>query len=197
MWDRVRVTVPPVGQPVALADLKMALRVDHDDEDVELARLIGAAVAQIDGPDGIGVAMMAQTWRLVLDGWPASGVIDLPGWPVGAVTEIAYDPADGSAAVLDPGAYRVVSGMDPVLVERVAGQAWPVLRSGSGSVRVTYTLGAALAADVPADLVQAVMHIAGHYYRHREAVVTGTIANVLPMSAASILARYRRGIAGG
>ena len=61
----------PAGEPVSLAEAKAFLRLDSDAEDGLLATLIAAARLHIESVSG--KALLRQTWRLVLDDWPAEG----------------------------------------------------------------------------------------------------------------------------
>lgn len=49
--------------------------------------------------------------------------------------------------------------------------------------------------SVTPSITAAVLLWAGHLYEHREVVVTGTIATVLPMSVEALIAPYRRWLA--
>jgi uncharacterized phiE125 gp8 family phage protein len=61
-----------------------------------------------------------------------------------------------------------------------------------GGVAVEYTAGYGdTAADVPAPLRQAMLLMIGHWYEHREAVITGSISTGLPLAARALLAPYR------
>lgn len=78
MLAPVRVT-PPAEPPVSLEEAKAHLRVDFGDDDLYVAGLIEAATAHLDGWSGIlGRALVTQTWRQDLCGFPRDGVIRLP-----------------------------------------------------------------------------------------------------------------------
>lgn len=193
-WASVRVTTPPAARAVTVADLRARLRIDGDDgdadEDALLADLIRTAEAQVDGPDGLGIALMAQTWTLTLDAFPAE--IVLPGWPVTAVAAVRYLDTDGVEQTLDPATYRLVGGADPVRLVLQPSKRWPSVLAGRGVVMVDYTLGQADVADLDPGLVTALCLMAGHWYENREAVVIGQAATELPLGARAILARFSR-----
>ncbi|WP_102960218.1 head-tail connector protein [Mangrovicella endophytica] len=44
----------------------------------------------------------------------------------------------------------------------------------------------------PADVEQAVLMVAAHYYENREATLVGVVAQELPLGALAILANHRR-----
>jgi len=202
MWGRVKVSVPPAALPLTAAGLRIRLRVmvtgdDTDDaaDEALLEDMCAAAVAEVDGPDGIGVAMMRQTWALSLDGF--APVIGLPGAPVAAVVSVRYlDPA-GVWQDLDAARYRVALGSDPARLVPI-GLGWPAVLHGPDVVEILYALGADDAALVDQGLVTAVAMLAGHYWENREAVVVGGGAAVeVPLGVQRALNRHRRGRVAG
>ena len=62
-------TGEPAAEPVTLAEVKNHLRIAHDSENDLLQGLIRAAREDLER--ATGMALIDQTWRLVLDGWPA------------------------------------------------------------------------------------------------------------------------------
>ena len=66
MLLRAELVIPPVDAVVSLTEAKAHLRVSHDDEDAEIAAMVDAATAYLDGLDGVlGRALGQQTWRAV------------------------------------------------------------------------------------------------------------------------------------
>lgn len=188
MWERVKVKTRPTQRPITLADLKKRIRVDFDDDDSLIAQYLDGAIARIDGPAGIGYAMMEQTWTLSLDVFP--NVIYLPGAPVTDVVSIKYYDGDDVEQTLDSANYRVDYAGDEVRIEPV--DSWPGIGTRMAAVSIDYTVGAADASDVPADLVDAVCLLVAHRYEMRQPVITGTIVAEVPMGFDSIVAQYHR-----
>ncbi|QBR35404.1 hypothetical protein ETW23_03870 [Leisingera sp. NJS201] len=191
MWASV--TIKSAGAlPLSAEELRDRLRIDTAAEDDLLAAFLAAGASEIDGPDGAGVAMMAQTWTRTLDGWAQE--IVLPGWPVTGVSEIRYlDPEGNQQTLAHAAAFRVVLGRDPARLVRKPGAPLPALLSGPGVVEVDYTLGRTDAAEVDAGLVAALALLAGHFYENREATAPGQVVEV-PLGARHILDRFRRGV---
>lgn len=190
-WRGVRILTPPEADPVSVADVKARLRIDASDEDALLAQLVRGSVARIDGPQGIGVAMMRQTWRKAMDDFPK--MIRLPGAPFVDVVELRYLDVAGVWQVLDPALYRVDGESEPARVEPVSGGSWPATAAiDTGTVQVDYRVGAATAGEVPGDLIDALCLMVGHRYEHREAVMVEMSASPLPLGVADILADHRR-----
>lgn len=192
MWGRLTRTVAPTEQPVTIADAKRQCRVTSSSEDEFIGELIEAATAAIDGPNGIGLAMITQTWQLVLDGFPAE--IELPLYPVQSIVSISYTDADGNLnQLLDPALYELNKYATRAIISPAYNVTWPSVLAGRNRVGVTFRAGYGLAPAVPPDLKRAILLLVGHWYNHREAVVIGQAGQALPHAVESILARYRVG----
>jgi uncharacterized phiE125 gp8 family phage protein len=186
-WRRLSVVTAATTFPITTNDAKVHLRVTGNDEDRYIYSLIQAACGMIDGPDGIGYAVTAQTWKLTCDTFPDYFEIPLGGSNI-AVTEVGYLDAAGTPQVVAGANYRVIADVDPVRVEPAVGFSWPGTRQASGGVYVKFTAGG----NPPLVIRQAILLIVGHLYANREAVGPGNLAPV-PMAVESILNQYRRG----
>ena len=111
-------TVDPVAEPVTLAEAKAFLRLTGTSEDELVAGLIRAAREDVERSTGL--ALIAQTWRLVLDALPSDDAVCLMRGPVQAVLSVtAYGPARRGLAYRDdelPRRYGVAAGAAPVPV---------------------------------------------------------------------------------
>lgn len=189
MWHGVSVLTRPTADMVSLDALKRWLTVEHDEDDDLLSRMLRGAIARIDGPQGIGVAMMRQTWRKSLDGF--AYCILLPGAPVKGIDKITYlDPA-GVEKTLPAEAYRLDVDSEPARLTCATGKSWPATASVTGAVKVDYILGADEPDDVPGDLIDAVSLIVAHRYQHREAV-SDQRHETLPLGVDWILSEHAR-----
>lgn len=187
MWTGVSISARPSAELISLAKLKRRLVVEHSDDDELLADFLREAIARIDGPDGIGVAMMRQTWRKSMDRFPSC--IVLPGAPVVGVKSIKYIDVEGVEQTLDASLYRVDVDSEPARVTPVQGACWPAILCTFGAVKVEYDLGAETADKVPADLIAAACLLTAHRYAHR-GVVGETSA--LPFGVQWILDAHNR-----
>lgn len=191
LWNGISIAAKPTGELIALAKLKSRLRVDMDDDDGLLADFLKGAIARIDGPAGIGYALMEQTWRKSMDCFP--WCITLPGAPIKSVTSIKYLDSAGTEQTLPATDYRVDLDCEPVRIEPAYGLSWPSTRHVIGAVKVDYVLGEADAGNVLPDLVDAVCLIVAHRYENREAVVTDSAAHELPLGVQWIFNEHSRG----
>lgn len=180
----LRQITKPILRPITLEAAKRHLRVDHAHDDADITDLIDAAAAWCETTSH--VALMRQTFRLVLDRFPA-GCITLPRPPVHAITQIAYDTDDDADEIIDPSEYRLSADSEPAVVEPVLGQVWPTSSGQSGSVRITYTAGVDDEDDLPAQAKMAVKLLVGHWYANREAVAEGNVGREVELGVTSLL----------
>jgi uncharacterized phiE125 gp8 family phage protein len=172
----------PEEEPLALADIKAFLRLDTDDEDDLLSRLIIAARRHVEA--AAGKKLVTQTWRLVLDQWPQSGVVSLPLSPMVAVTAARLRAVDGSSVTLDATSWvldcagRLHTAHGP-----------PVLRP-FGGIEIDVEVGFGGPSAVPADLVQAMRFMVAYWFEHRSGCPDESLA--MPAASAALIAPERR-----
>ena len=183
---RVQRTKAPVADVVTVDEVKEQSRIDNNAEDALVNRLIKAAVESIEGDYGMGLALAEQEWELKLDRFPH--IIEVPIYPVKAIDAIEYMDQDGATETLDPSRYRVDLVSNPARITREYNEVWPLTRRVTNAVTIKFTAGFQ---SIPEDLRHAIILMVAHWYEHREPVVVGTTAAEVPMSAQSLLNRYR------
>ncbi|MGQ4272459.1 head-tail connector protein [Terrihabitans sp. B22-R8] len=171
----------PDEEPVSLDDIRGFLRLDHDDEDELLVRLIAAARRHVE--TATGKKLMTQIWRLVLDDWPASGLVNVPLSPLVAVRAARLRRADGTEVPLDAGGWV----LDCSARLHIAGG--PAVLRPFGGIEVDVEAGFGPAAAVPPDLAQAMRLLVAHWYEHRT-LEPGD--GSWPLAAAVLIASERR-----
>ena len=180
-------TEPPVAEPVTLAEAKAHLRIDHDSEDGLLEGCIRAAREWVEQETGL--ALITQSWRLALDGWPASGIARLKRHPVEAVAAVTRHDPPGEPVVIAADGYRLDRRSRPACLD---------LRASNGSdaangIEIDFTAGfGPSAADVPATLKRAVLLLAAHFYEFRATYGPGDQPVSFPAGLARLLAPWRR-----
>lgn len=105
MFRPVLVTAP-TALPVSLEDVKTALRVDGNDSDGDLTRLIQSAVDHYEGWSGVlGICLVSQTWRQ--DYGRFENKMGLRLRPVQSVEAIRYRNAAGQIATVASADYAL------------------------------------------------------------------------------------------
>jgi uncharacterized phiE125 gp8 family phage protein len=180
---------PPAVEPISLADAKAFLRIDHADDDAVIAALIASARSQVEA--GTRRALIAQTWRLLRDRWPADGRIAVLPAPFIALLAARVFDAEGAAQPIDPGAFAADTAAAPATLAFAPG-ALPAPGKRVGGIEIDVSVGyGAAAADVPAPLVQAIRLLVAHWYENRGLIAVGRVVAVVPAAIAALIAPYR------
>lgn len=178
---------PPASEPVSRANAKAFLKVEHDDEDTLIDTLIAAARLHVEA--ATRRVLVAQGWRLVLDGWPPRRLIELPLSPVVSIDSVTVYDAGGNPAILDASAWVADPLSTPARLlvrEAVAPSA------AFNGIEIDFTAGYGEAAeDVPAPLAQAVLQLVAHWYEVRGDAVFGGAPRAAPATVGALVAPYR------
>lgn len=182
-------TSGPASEPVTVAEAKAHLRLDGSAEDALIASLILTSRLHIEA--ALGVALITQSWTLLLDRWPRGGAVPLPLRPVQTITSARVLAADGSPTVLASADYLLEGqGMPPRLVN--PNKAWPEPGRAAAGIEIAFTAGFGTAAsDVPAPIRQALLLLIAHWYEHRDPFEVGSPVTVIPGAVSELLMPYR------
>lgn len=186
---RTVVTDAPAVEPVTLAEAKLHLRVDGDDENAYITSLIIAGREWAEG--FTRRAFINRSVRLSLDEFPSE--IKLPFGTTSSVNTLTYTDTDGASQTLTSGVtYTLDTHSEPARIVPYYNTDWPSTRDVPNAVQVTYVVGYGEAATaVPTSIKQAILLAVGHWYEHREMVAdAGTLAEV-PLAAQALLTQYR------
>lgn len=155
-------------------------------QDPVLEGFLRAAITAIEGRTGKILIDRGFAWTL--GNWSRPDVQTLPVAPVLSIVEIVLKTAHGAASVVAPEKYRLVpDGSVPQV--RPTGTLLPTVPTG-GDVTIRFTAGMAAGwGELPADLGQAVMLLAAHYYEFRDE--TSLSAGCMPFGVTSLIERYR------
>ncbi len=180
-------TVEPAVEPVTLAEVKAQLRIAHASEDTLLAGLIRAARDEVER--ATGVALIDQTWRLVLDRWPRNATVLLQRHPVREVLSVTVYGAEGEAALLPPADYQLDPLSRPARLH--IDRAPDPLRRMNG-VEIDFSAGFGEAGtDVPDMLKRAILQLVAHWYEFRAFVGAGDQPVSYPATYERMVAAYR------
>jgi uncharacterized phiE125 gp8 family phage protein len=177
----------PALEPVTLAEAKAWLRVEHDDDDAAIGAL--AAGARLHVEARTRRALIAQTWRLVLDRWPASGRLAIRPAPVRTLDAVRVYDGEGVAHTLDRQGF-VLDVAASALTFPPFALAQPGRSAAGIEIDVTAGYGDA-ADDVPEPLRQAILMLVAHWYENRGVTAAGGAVALLPANVAALIAPYR------
>jgi uncharacterized phiE125 gp8 family phage protein len=181
----------PTTEPITTADAKAHLRVDISDDDDLIDALVIAARRRVEHVTWR--ALLTQTWKVVLDAFPADDELRIPRPPLQEIDSIKYTPKNGSLTTFSSDNYIVDTDSEPGRVVLKSGESWPgdTLQIVNG-VEIQFDAGYGdEASDVPEDLILAMKLMIGHWYENREDVVLGTVARSIPLGAEMLLWPYR------
>jgi uncharacterized phiE125 gp8 family phage protein len=156
-------TVDPSAEPVTLAEVKAHLRLDHDSEDELLNGLIRAAREDVERT--IGVALLEQSWRLVLDTWPRDGSVSVTIHPVREILSVTAYGSAGEASVVDPASYQADIVSRPA---RLHFDGPPAALRAFNGIEIDFAAGFGEAGtDVPDLLRRAIVLLVAHWFEFR------------------------------
>ena len=180
--------VPQAALPVE--EMKDHLRMgsgfaDDGMQDGLIETYLRASLAAIEGR--IGKMLFQRRFLWVLECWRDEEQA-LPVAPVPGIVSVTLVDAAGGEVVVPAGAYRLVKDLHR---PRLAGKggALPII-PGEGLVKVAFDAGfGAVWTDIPVDLRQAVLLLAGEFYEHRHD--DGAQGAGLPFGVVALIERWR------
>ncbi len=159
---------------------------EDDLQDAVLLSFVRAASVAIEGRTG--KALFTRSFRLVTHRWRDRGRVALPIAPVVSVEALALEDAEGLQQVVEPSRYRLEADAHaPALVAR---SGWLPDIPEAGKAEIVFSAGYGTTFEtLPADLAQAVLLLAAHYYEYRHETALGE--GCMPFGVTSLIARYR------
>jgi uncharacterized phiE125 gp8 family phage protein len=182
-------TVPVSALPVAQFKDHLRLGSGFSDDGVQDAVLesyLRAALAAIEARTGKILIEREFSWSLTT--WRDARRQPLPVAPVNAIGAVTLMNGIGEETVVDNTVWRLDPDMQRPSLQPV-GTFLPNLPHG-GSVRISMLAGFGPEwSDLPADLAQAVMLLAAHFYEYRHDI--NRTAPAMPMGVQALIERYR------
>lgn len=187
----------PVAALITVGEARSQVRWDDNADaevDANLALLIAAVMAHLDGATGIlGRALVSQTWVDTASGFPVGDVFPIALAPLISVSEITYYDRDNVQRTFNSSSYLVHNRFDGGYIKLLSTASWPATFTRDDAVSVTYDAGYGVSAtDVPAAIRLAGLEMIAHWFQNREAVLTGTISAPLPMGVERLLRPFMR-----
>ena len=173
--------------PVSLAEAKLHLRQDGDDEENLIEALIAAATSAVE--EETGRALITQTWDVAVS--PPAGKVSIPLAPVASISAMNYYDSDDVSQSLTVGDFYLFKDNNRASVCPKDNIDWPTMKDRPDALTITFIAGYGDETAVPQPLKQAILMLVAHWYENREAV--GRRMNNLPLAFQHLLAQYRLG----
>lgn len=182
-------SVPTAALPVATFKEHLRLGSGFDEDNVQnsvLMNFLRAAMAAIELRTGKMLIEREFIWSVAA--WRETNGQALPTAPISAISSVTLVDRLGESAVVAPSAYRLFPDQHrPEL--RPTGACLPTIPV-EGQAQVQFVAGyGSKWSDVPADLRQAVLLLASHYYEYRDE--TALSSGCMPFGVTSLIERYR------
>jgi uncharacterized phiE125 gp8 family phage protein len=151
----------PAEEPVTLAEAKLFLKIDGDEENEVVTRLIAAA--RIRAEQYLRRSLVSQTWKMAYDGY-APAHIELMRGPVQSVAQVKIISRDGSETIVDSANYYLSADKAKLCFD---------ISAMGHLVEVSYIAGFGDAAKIPAAIKQGILMHVAQMFENRESVVLG------------------------
>lgn len=177
----------PAAEPLSLVDAKRFLRVEHGDDDAIISSLISAARNHVEALTRC--ALIAQTWRLVLDRWPDGGRIAPRIGPLRSLVAARVFSAVNDASMIDPDIFVIDAAAGVI-----AAPSWslPVPGRSVAGIELDLEVGfGETASGVPPTLLQAIRMLMAHWYENRGLIAIGQSVAIMPASVNAMISSHR------
>lgn len=179
---------PPIGEPLTLADAKAHLRIDGSAEDDLISSLIRTVREHLERETGL--ALLTRTFRLYLDDWPRSRVIQIVRGPVQTIEAVTVYDADGMPAEIDVSGFVLDGQARPA---RLVLPEQPAPGRAINGIEIDFSAGfGATGADVPDTLKRAMLLHLALLYEFRGAVAPDDQPAAVPAGYDRLIAPFRR-----
>lgn len=186
----IKQTAAPAEEPITLAEAKLHLRVDSNDDDTLITNLIVAAREWCEGFQNR--AYITQSYVLTMDRFPRRDFIRIPRPPLQSIASVKYTSSEGIVMTIDPGDYQVDTNSEPGRIVLAVGKSWPATTlQAANAVAIDFTAGYGTASDVPQAVKQAMLLLIGGWYEQREYLLIGRPTQEVPFAVTALLSQAR------
>ncbi len=149
-------TAAPTTEPLTMAEIKLFLRVDGNEEDTLLNSLttVGRELAE----KYIGKVLITQSWQMHQVHVAGQNIALTPA-PLQSITSVKAE-LNGVQTTLDNADYKVNLSNDSLKFIRAP---------SADSIIIEMVVGYGGAEDIPAPIKQGILHTISHLYHNREA----------------------------
>jgi len=182
-------TVPAGALPVAFFKDHLRLGSGFSDDGLQddlLESFLRSALAAIEARTG--KALIERTFSWTLTRWRDGAAQALPIAPVSAIVDVVRVDRADVESVVDPQSYYLRPDMQRPVLAAVGARLPSIGDTGSVRIRMLAGFGPDWS-DLPADLRQAVLLLASHYYEYRHEVQYD--GGCMPFGVSALIERYR------
>ncbi|WP_438749462.1 head-tail connector protein [Pararhizobium sp. O133] len=179
---------PPVGEPLTLAETKAHLRVDLSADDTLITGLIRTVREHLERATGL--ALLTRTFRMYLDIWPSSRVIQIGRGPVQTIESVTVYDAAGLPQEIDVSGFVLDGQARPA---RLVLPKQPAPGQAINGIEIDFSAGfGSTGTDVPDTLKRAMLLHAALLYEFRGAVCPDSQPAAVPAGYDRLIAPFRR-----
>jgi len=181
-------TSQPAVLPLAVADVKTYLRVDHNNDDSLIETLIEAATKLCE--QATGLSLINRDISLYMDSWD-NEILPLPSAPIVAVEAIKiYSSETVSNVYLASNYYVDNKNLYSPRIVLKSGPVIPLAGIDVNGIEIQYTAGFGTSGeDVPALLKQGILQVVAYLYENRGDSQNNALRN---SGANAIFQSYRK-----
>jgi uncharacterized phiE125 gp8 family phage protein len=148
----------PASEPLTLAEAKLYLRVDHNNDDTLIGDLIVAA--RMIAESWLKRSLITQSWKIAYDDYVCER-IPLHMGPVNSITSVVIVNRDGTTQAISSTTYYLNAARDTLIIDNVI---------FGFRIEISYATGYGAASAVPTPIKQGLLeHIAAMYDNRGEA----------------------------
>lgn len=188
MHTKPKQTQPPLGDIVAVSELKAHLNIRHDDHDLTLEGYINSAVSYLDGPGGaLGRCMIDQEWEVKFTEFPSDD-LSLPMLDVSAAV-VTYLDASGAAQVLPESDYQLYEDDMGSVIAFSEDFSAPETSNMKYPVTVSMVTGYGAVDKVPPAFKTMIMLMASQWFLNKAALAE--VESQIPMNVDALIENFR------
>lgn len=169
---------------LSLDDIKAHISELSDDSDVNISRLLSAAVSFVE--ESLGITLLETTRTMTLSDFPTlNEPVSFEYPPLTSVTSVQYyDLQNASQTLVETTDFNVIAPYRmPGMIVPIPDTNWPDTKARMDAITITYVSGFGTThASIPENCKHLLRMLVAHYDRNREAVISGTISTDVGLS---------------
>lgn len=188
---RVQQVTYPTALPISLSDIKDHLRIEQSETayDSDLTHLVRTAAEWVQ--DNCHIWLINTEILATFETFPNCRQFKLPAYPIQTIDSVKYDNLGGTETTLT--GYQSDLVQVPASIYPAISTTWPDTEiENIGAVRIEMTVGYGNDDSTVPNLVKHLLRLmVGHWFKHREAVLTGIVSKEIELAADNLMKMLR------